>query len=133
MYELRDDYKCHEKNHKLFCRLTEKLLCDPCLMPRGFDAYGTFYSNAAQSIAVEAPALFNLAFDYKGLEWTPGSSNITVKDPGVYSIFGEINTVQVAQFSVFVNGSPLLGSVVGINKGASVLSSRVITELKTGT
>ena len=125
-----ENYKCHSDHEKLFCRLTEKLLCDPCLMVKGFDSYGTFYATTSQTISIESPVIFNLAFNHKGLEWTPGTAAITVKDAGVYAIFAQVNTLQVAQFSIFVNGVALPGSIAGINKGASILSTRIVTELK---
>lgn len=126
------DYKCHEKKERLFKRLERCMLEDPCLQLEGFDAYGTFYSTLQQTIAIEAPAIFNYESDVKCLNFTLGTSQVTVTKSGVYAIYAMVSCLQAAQFAIFVNGLPLPSSVVGINKGAALLTSRSITELKCG-
>ena len=47
------------KKKKLFKKLTEKVLCDCTLMPKGFNVHGTFYNKSTQIVNTESDVVFN--------------------------------------------------------------------------
>jgi hypothetical protein len=120
----------HKKD--LYCKLERKLLCDPELQLEGFDAYGTFFTQAPQTVAIEAAVTLDQHDEVKCIQHVLGSSDIIIEKAGVYTIFAISATNQVAQMALFVNGGALPQSVVGTNKGGGQLSSRVLVELKKG-
>lgn len=122
----------HHKNKDLYKKLEAKMLCDHELQLEGFDAYGKFFTQTSQTVAVESSVTFDQHSEVRCLSHVIGSSDVTIEKSGLYHLFGLVATTQVAQFGIFVNGSVLPQSVVGTNKGAGQLSSRVLSELKKG-
>ena len=128
----RQHNKVHDKQKELYCRLEKKLLCDPELQLEGIDAYGKFFTQSAQTVSIGAPVLFDKCTDTLCIKHVNGTGDVIVEKSGVYNIYAMVATNQVAQFTIFVNANPLPQSTVGINRGASQLTSRVLVELKKG-
>jgi hypothetical protein len=119
------------KKKKLFKKLTEKVLCDKTLMPKGFDVQGTFYNKSTQSVNLESDIIFNETSIVDGLCWDPlAPTQIKVIEDGVYKLCFVATTTTAGQFSIAVNGISINSSTQGVNKGAAQLSLRALVELK---
>lgn len=121
------------KKKKLFRKLTEKVLCDSTLMPKGFNVHGTFYNKQTQNVNTELDVVFNENSVVEGLYWDPlNPSQVKVLEDGIYKLFFLCTTNTAAQFSISVNGVPLDYSTQGINRGAGQPTLRTITSLNQG-
>jgi len=123
----------HHNHHKKawFCRLKEKLECDPELMVKGFNITGTFSSKLAQSIPLEGDVAFDTQGNVHGLTWNSmNPSQVVIKEEGMYKVFFLITTATASQFSIAVNGVPVETTTQGTNKGAGQLSLRALLPLK---
>jgi hypothetical protein len=121
------------KKKKLFKKLTEKILCDNTLMPKGFNTHGTFYTKSTQIINTETDVVFDLNSVVEGLYWDPlNPSQVKILQDGYYKLFFLVTTNTAAQFSLSVNGVPIEYTTQGINRGAGQLTTRSILELKQG-
>ena len=61
-----------------------------------------------------------------------GKPELRVCKNGIYVVELDIQTVQPAQFSIFVNGVPVPSTTTGNDSGAAQLSLRQILALKKG-
>ena len=121
------------KKKKLFKKLTEKVLCDSTLMPKGFNIHGTFYNKSSQVVNTESDVVFNENSVVEGLYWDPiNPTQVKILEDGYYKLFFLVTTNTAAQFSIAVNGVPLEYTTQGINKGAGQITLRTITDLKKG-
>ncbi len=121
------------KKKKLFRKLTEKVLCDNTLMPKGFNVHGTFYNKQTQNVSTESDVEFNENSVVEGLSWDPiNPTQVKILEDGVYKLFFLCTTNTAGQFSISVNGSPLEYSTQGINRGAGQPTLRTIASLKQG-
>ncbi len=121
------------KKKKLFKKLTEKVICDKTLMPKGFNVHGTFYNKSTQIVNTEADVVFNSTSVVEGLYWDPvAPTEIRVEECGVYKVFFLVTTNTAGQFSIAVNGIPVVYTTQGTNRGAGQLTIRAILELKQG-
>jgi hypothetical protein len=121
---------CHHNEHK-FEELKEKMLCDPCLMARGCDAYGFFNSNVDQSVALEAPIIFNGAIEKHCMDIKPlPSGEIQIRKDGIYNMVLLAATELAAQFAVFVNGADVPATHTGLNTGAGQIIFHCLLHLK---
>ncbi len=134
-YPCENEYKsCHvsERRKKFYSKLEHRMLEDPQLMIKGFNVHGTFFTENQQSVAIEAPILYDQHRDVSDLTHVLGSGDIVIEKPGVYRLFGTAATDQNAQVTFFVNGSAVPSTTVGTNKGAGVIISVTLIELKKG-
>lgn len=121
------------KKKKLFKKLTEKVLCDCTLMPKGFDIHGTFYSKLTQIVNTESDVSFDSNSVVEGLCWNPiNPTQVKIHQDGYYKLFFLATTNTAAQFSISVNGIPLDYTTQGMNRGAGQVTLRTITPLKQG-
>jgi hypothetical protein len=125
------DKKEHHLKKK-FCILKKWMKCDPALILNGVDVYGSFYSTLLQTVAVDAPVVYDKNQYVNGLTHTLGTGDITVSKDGIYVFVFIVNTTQACQFTLFVNGVPEQTTTAGINKGANILQLRQQLELKAG-
>eukprot|EP00696_Hemimastix_kukwesjijk_P009827 gnl/Hemi2/22406_TR7469_c0_g1_i1.p1 gnl/Hemi2/22406_TR7469_c0_g1~~gnl/Hemi2/22406_TR7469_c0_g1_i1.p1 ORF type:complete len:647 (-),score=165.26 gnl/Hemi2/22406_TR7469_c0_g1_i1:86-1990(-) len=124
-------YRCHEKycpEHphtlKLFHHLEKALLDDPRLMLTGPKAYGEFFSQSPQTVAVGAPFLFDKQLHVKGLCYDSATGLIHVLEDGVYIIHAQSVANKVQQTGIILNGTPIPWSVTGTNVAGAQLLSR---------
>lgn len=119
------------RKHYLFKKILEKMLCDKELMLKGFNVHGVFYNQNAQTIATEAPIIFDSNNNVSNLSWSvTAPDQVKILEDGVYKLFFICNTNVSAQFSIFVNGVSIDSIIQGSNKGAGQITIRGITELK---
>lgn len=122
--------KLTHKKRKLFKKLTEKLLCDLTLMPKGFNVHGTFYNVQTQNVSTESDVVFNANSVVEGLYWNSiNPTEVKVLESGVYKLFFLATTNTAGQFSISVNGIPIDSTTQGSNRGAGQLTLRTIIEL----
>ena len=90
--------------------------------------YAYVYALSAQSVAVEAPVIFDSNGPLSGVTFTPSSPNIIVLSTGIYAIIFSASGTEPNQFALFVNGaaqpSTVYGSGAGTqqNTGLSILT-----------
>ncbi len=129
-----EELKCLSKSKRcLFRKVTEKLLCEPHLMMKGFNVLGTFFNKTSQVVNTEGDVVFNEVSNVHGIEWNPLTpSQLKITHPGVYKLFSLVNTNTPAQFSLTVNGNPVETSTQGSNRGAGQITIRTLLELNMG-
>ncbi len=121
------------KKKKLFKKLTEKVLCDNTLMPKGFNVHGTFYTKSIQFVNTESDVVFDSNSVVEGLYWDPiNPTQVKILQDGYYKLFFLVTTNTAAQFSIAVNGISLDYTTQGLNRGAGQLTLRTIVGLKQG-
>lgn len=123
----------HYHKHKcLFEEIEEKMLCDPSLNLDQSDCYGVFWRNTPQVIPVEQPILWESSQNVFNMEFTPNTSDVTVKRSGVYRFTFLVGTTKASQFTFFVNGVPETTTTAGTNVAGSQLMLRQILSLNAG-
>ena len=121
-------------NKKLFKKLTEKLLCDFELMPKGFNVTGSFYNIIAQTVNPEADIIFATSQNVNSIGWssTVNPQQITILEDGVYKVFFLASTGNAAQLAFTVNDVPIAYTNQGTNHGAGEVTIRGLLVLKKG-
>jgi hypothetical protein len=126
-----DEKNCHKLKRK-FEMFKKWMKYDPSLMVYGCDCYGSFYSKAEQDVALDANVLYDFNQYVLNMTHTIGSGDVTVQKAGIYLFIFIVQTTQLCQFSLFVNGVQNQTTTTGINKGANVLQLRQQIELNAG-
>jgi hypothetical protein len=89
------------------------------------------YNETGESVAQNAPVLFDTAGLLSGFTFTPSSTTITVETAGIYSIDFIVSGAEASQFAIFVNGSPVVGSTYGSGAGTQQNNGQMIVALST--
>jgi len=85
---------------------------------------------ANQVIGPEQPVIFDtLSAKYGDCDWVLNTSPIVLWTPGYYKVLYNIYHVEPCQFTVFLNGIPIIGTTVGSPIGASQNASTNIIYL----
>ena len=72
------------------------------------------YNNIPQTVAVDQPVIFNSSGGTtSGFTFTPGTSTVTINQPGPYSFWFNVTGLEANQFTLFKNGGPLAGATYG--------------------
>jgi hypothetical protein len=122
--------KLSHKKRKLFKKLTDKVLCDHTLMPKGFNVHGTFYNVQTQNVLTESDIVFNANSIVEGLYWSSVSpSEVKILESGVYKLFFLATTNTAGQFSIALNGVAIDSTTQGSNRGAGQITLRTIIHL----
>jgi hypothetical protein len=119
-----------KKELKHFRKLKYDYLDDNDLMLDGYRAKGSFYNVLAQNIPVSTDIVWENATATHSVELnTTIPSQINVMDDGYYKIIVILNVDLPSQFTLLINGSPMLNTTQGINKSGQ-LSIRTIQLLR---
>ncbi len=120
----------HSKR-KLFRKLTEMVVCDRELMPKGFNVTGVFRTTLAQDVTLEADVVFDKVDNVKGMVWNASApTQIKICEDGIYKVFFVTTTNKAAQIALTINGVAVESSTQGTNKGAGQLTTRTLFTLK---
>lgn len=96
----------------------------------GLSEYAYIYNLAAQTVAVEAPALLDSnGVMSTGITHTAGTSGITVINAGIYEIAFSLSGTEPNQFALFVDGVVVPSSVYGSGAGTQQTNGQVILAL----
>ena len=98
----------------------------------GLSAFGYIYEIAdekPQTVRINEAVTFNSNGYLLGIAHQIGTANIVVEQDGIYLISFFISGTEPSQFSVFVNGSVVPGSVYGSGAGTQQNNGQVIAEL----
>ena len=98
----------------------------------GILAFGYIFNLTAQSVAVEAPVLFDSNGPLLGVTHTPGTDAITVVDAGTYAITFSVSGSEPNQFALFINGAPDTSTVYGSGAGTQQNTGQAILVLAAG-
>lgn len=80
----------------------------------GLAEYAYIYNVEAQTVALEGNVVFsNNGVIVGSIFHTPGTSNVQFGTSGQYAIWFYVAGVQPNQFTLFINGNPIAGSVYG--------------------
>ena len=130
------DVNCLSRRNKyLFKKLADKMVLDKELMVKGFNVHGCFYSKIMQTINVESDVVWDNAQNVNGVLFNPSGSDptqIQILEEGVYRFFCELHVEKPSQIAFVLNGVPIQSSVQGTNKGASLLTARLLLKCNAG-
>ena len=80
-------------------------------------AYGYIFNESAETVAIDAAIAFDMSGPLLGVTHAPGSTDIVVTNAGTYAVNFSVSGVEPGQFSLFVNGAPVAGTVYGSGAG----------------
>jgi hypothetical protein len=87
----------------------------------------------AQTVAIDAPILFDANDNIVGITHTASSSTITVTAAGVYSVFFSVSATEPNQFALAVDGNPVsVGGIYGSGAGTQQNTGMLIISLPAG-
>lgn len=119
-----------KKELKHFRKLKNDYLNDADLMLDGYRAKGSFYNVLAQTIPVSTDIVWENATATNNIELnTTIPSQINIMEDGYYKIICVLNVDLPSQFTLLINGIPMINTTQGINKGGQ-LSLRTIQLLR---
>lgn len=98
----------------------------------GLLGYGYIYNLTAQSVAIEAPIVFDSTGPVLGVIHAPGTTDIEVVDAGTWSITYSVSGTEPNQFSIFVNGVPAPSTIYGSGAGTQQNTGQAILVLGAG-
>jgi hypothetical protein len=85
-----------------------------------------------QSVAVEAPVLFDLQKEVNCLCLQPNSSDVKINEEGIYKVLFIGATNVACQFAIFVNGVSHDSTINGVNGGAGQVSIHALLKFNKG-
>ncbi|MDE5946040.1 MAG: hypothetical protein K2G63_01845 [Oscillospiraceae bacterium] len=101
--------------------------------PSCVQAFAYIYNNTAQTVAVESDVSFNTeGINCGGITHLNGSSQITVNNTGVYLVWFYVLGSATNQFSIFVNGSSVPGSVYSSAEANTANIGFALVQLRCG-
>ena len=99
----------------------------------GLCEYGYIYNLTPQTVAIEADVLFDSnGIITPGIVHTPGTSQIIVNVPGDYEVTFSVSGTEPNQFALFLNGSPVAGTVYGSGAGTQQNNGQAIFTIPAG-
>jgi len=81
---------------------------------------------------VNDPVVFESIQTIKNITFTPNTSKITINEDGVYTFHAVVIPNEPSQFTLFVNGSPLVSAMGGTNGAGINLVMTQILSFKSG-
>jgi len=108
------------------------LLEKKSLLLAGSDCYIETYRTIEQNVAVGAPIVWSVNEIIHNVDHKTGTPEIKVHREGVYVILADLEVVEPAQFSVFVNGTFVINTSSGAAGGSQQLAVRQILSLRKG-
>jgi len=100
--------------------------------PAGHLNYGYVYNLAAQTVAIDAPVLFDTNGPLSGFTHVAGTSSMTAITSGTYLIDFSASGTQVDQFAMMDNGTAIAGSTYGSGAGTQQNNGQAIVNLVAG-
>jgi BclA-like protein len=100
--------------------------------PAGQPNYGYIYNLGAQTVAIEAPVVFDSNGPLSGFTHIAATSSIGVVSTGTYLIDFSTSGTQVNQFAVMDNGTAIAGTTYGSGAGTQQNNGQVIVTLAAG-
>jgi hypothetical protein len=98
----------------------------------GISAYAYIYNVGPQTIALEAPILFDTNGPLSGITHTPASAAINIVAAGTYAIYWSVSGLNPNQFAITVNGAPSTSTIYGSAAGAQQNTALSILTLAAG-
>lgn len=124
------------KPMKHHCDKYEKFRCyllsQESLTLTGSDAYINLISTNHEIVLKNSPFLWEVKTLDKNVQFSQGSYKMVIKKDGVYDIFADIMTAEPSQITLFINGSPDLGTIGGRDSGGSRCLMRQFVKLSKG-
>jgi hypothetical protein len=96
----------------------------------GLCEFGYIYNLTPQTVAIEADVLFDSnGIITPGIVHILGTSQIIVNTPGIYEVTFSVSGTQPNQFALFLNGSPVAGTVYGSGAGTQQNNGQAIINI----
>jgi hypothetical protein len=86
-------------------------------------------------VAVDAPIVFDTngaGAMTPGITHAPGTASITILNAGVYKVAFSVSGVEPSQMALFLNGSPVPGTVYGSGAGTQQNNGQAIFTIAAG-
>lgn len=100
--------------------------------PAGQPNYGYVYNVSAQTVAIEAPVIFDSNGPLSGFTHTAATAAIGVQSAGMYLIDFSASGTQADQFALTDNGTVIPGTTYGSGAGTQQNNGQVIVNLAAG-
>jgi hypothetical protein len=99
----------------------------------GASEYGFIYNLNAQTVAIEADITFDSnGLTSPGITHAPGTSPIVITSSGNYQVAFVVSGVEPNQFAIFLNGSPVAGTIHGSGAGTQQNQGQAIIAVSAG-
>ncbi|MFD2878668.1 collagen-like protein [Paenibacillus rhizoplanae] len=95
-------------------------------------SYAYIFNTAAQTVATEADVTFDSNESLVGFSHTPNTAQINVENAGDYAVIFIVTAVEPNQFTLYLNGAPVGGSVYGSGAGTQPNPGMVIISVVPG-
>ena len=92
----------------------------------GLSAYGYIFNLSNQTVLIEDDVSFDTNGLLTGIFHTAGTSTITIVNSGIYAIWFSVSAIEPNQFSLYMNGLPVQGSIYGSGGGTQINSGMAI-------
>lgn len=118
----------------MMCGQTSPQCCGivPC-QPSNVQAFAYMYNNSAQTVAVESDVSFNIGgINCGGISHINGSSQISINNAGIYLIWFYVLGTSENQFSLFVNGTSVPGSIYASPTASTATIGFATVQLRCG-
>jgi hypothetical protein len=97
------------------------------------DQFAYIYNLGAQAVPVETDISFDSnGINSNGIAHIPGASQIQINSGGIYHVTFSVLGVEANQFGLFVNGSPITGTIYGTANSNQENNGQTIINLNTG-
>ncbi|MGE6516516.1 collagen-like protein [Lysinibacillus sphaericus] len=115
------------------CGITGGVPVTPPTTCSGLCEYGHIYNLSAETVAVEADIIFDTTgIVTTGITHVPGTSQIFVTTPGIYEVIFSVSGVEPNQFTLFLDGAPVPGTVHGSGAGTQQNTGHAIISIPSG-
>ena len=96
----------------------------------GLYEYGYIYNLTPQTVAIEADVLFDTnGIMTPGITHIPGTSQISVLNPGNYEVTFSVSGTEPSQFALFRNGVLVAGTIYGSGAGTQQNNGQAIISI----
>ena len=124
--KVEEHYKCYYEKFRNY------LLSKWKLQIAGSPAYLSVSSDITQTLALNDSLHFSNKLINRNIEFIPGSTNVLIRQDGVYDLFADLSADEPTQITVFVNGVADLSTTFGRDSGAARTLLRQFLSLKKG-
>ncbi len=100
--------------------------------PGGILGYGYVYNTTAQTVAIDAPVVFDSNGPLLDITHGLSTTSILAENAGTYAVTFSVTGTESNQFGIFVNGSPTPSTIYGSGAGTQQNTGQAILILGVG-
>ena len=127
-----DECKLNNYHKKTYCKFKQFLLNQKCLQVAGSNAYFNVVGDTKQILNVGDAVDWSNTALLENVMHNQGTTKFTIKEDGIYDIFGDLTSNQPAQWTLFVNDIPEPTTTFGRDSGGGRTLIRQFIKLLKG-